>query len=458
VASDHSTDHPTGRPPGRRVNEHAGGRADGGTRDQLVRAGLELADELSLARLYAGLTARAVAERAGVTTGAFFHHFPTFADFADALALSFRAEHQDLSDDVTDMVDALEHERFADILRSILTSQWLLAVEAPELTRQFRGEMMLWSHHHQPLHAGADGFRTVGDVLAHTYRTRQDDAAAAWEQLLERTGLAFVEGFTAKRMATALTAFWQGLQIRRALEPAAVDDDLFPEVAALLTAAVVEGRGTLRPEDAGPGRGEAVARAFEAADLSPQARAGARRRRQTRRRIVDAATGRFTRGWEHVTFTEVAEWAGVSTQTVLNLFGSVRSVAAQTFRRHYGAYRDAMLARIDRDPAEALRSCLEVLARAAAEEPEPARALLSERLAAHARAGDDLPEGDIRVELPLVIVVVEPLERLGMDGARAVDVGSTLVNFTLTHAIPRPGRSGETAELALRLLPASPAD
>jgi AcrR family transcriptional regulator len=416
------------------------------TRDQLVRVGLELADELSLARLYAGITAKAVSERAGVTTGSFFHHFPTLADFADAMALSFLAEHQDQTEDVDDMVDAMDHDRFADIMLSVLRAQWELATGSRELVEQFRSEMMLWSHHHQPLHRPVGDLRTVGDVLERTYRTREDDASAGWHQLLERTGLTLIEGFTTGRMSTALTALWQGLQLRRALEPAAVDDDLFPEVATLLTAAVVQGRGVRR-------RLEDAAAPLDEADLSPQARSGARRRRQTRRRIIEASTGRFDHGWEEVTATEVAEWSEVSVQTVFNLFQSVRGVAASTFRRHYRAYDEAVQSRLPTDPLDALRAGLVVLALAAAQDPEPARALLSERLAAHGRHGDTLVEGDIRVELPLVLVAVQPLERMGLDGTTAVDVGSTLVNFVLAHAIPRPGRADETVELALRLLP-----
>jgi AcrR family transcriptional regulator len=194
---------------------------------------------------------------------------------------------------------------------------------------------------------------------------------------------------------------------------------------------------------------------LDEANLSPQARTGARRRRETRRRIIAAATGRFADGWEEVSASEVADWSGVATQTVFNLFGSVRGVAANTFRRHYRAYESAMRSTLDRDPPASLRAALVVLADAAATDPEPARALLTERLAAHSRHGDDLVEGDIRVELPLVIVLAEPLNRLGLPEDRSIDVASTLVNFVLSHAIPRPGRSDETVELALRLAPES---
>ena len=45
------------------------------TRDDLVRAGVELLDQLPWSGSLAGVTTAAVAEQAGVTTGSFFHHF-----------------------------------------------------------------------------------------------------------------------------------------------------------------------------------------------------------------------------------------------------------------------------------------------------------------------------------------------------------------------------------------------
>lgn len=419
------------------------------TREHLIAAGRQLADELPLNRSYAGLTTAAVAERAGVTTGSFFHHFAGTAEFADALARSYLEEHQDQTETVDDMLDALEHDDLATILKENLTETWQLMATDSMIGEHFRGQMHLFAHHRQALLNPSPELSRVGDVLRITYRIRQEDASRGWEQLLSQTGLTLVEPFTTERIATALTALLQGLQIRHAVDPGAVDDELYSDVATLLSAAILQPAGRRR-------RVVDVAATLDAdADLSPQARSGARRRRESRRRITLASTGLFDAGWESVTATEVADAAHVSTQTVINLFRSVRAVAASTFGTHVPAFRAALDERIDQDPLSAVHAALRQLALDAAADPEPARALLSERMAAVMHHGDDLTDGDIRVLVPIGLALPAALERLDLGGAQPADMAAALVNAVLAHAIPRPGRADESVDLALRMLPTS---
>ena len=418
------------------------------TRDQLIHAGRTLADELPLSRIYAGVTTAAVAERAGVTTGSFFHHFRTAGDFADALARSYQEEHHDQTETVDEMVDALDHDDLVTILRESLTETWLLMSADPLIAQHFRGQMHLFSHHGEALLEPNPELATVGDVLRITYRIRQEDASRGWEYLLAQTNLTLVEPFTTTRVATALTALLQGLQLRRAVDPDAVDDDLYADVSTLLAASILQPSGGRR-------RVADVAATLGAdADLSPQARSGAKRRRESRQRITEAATGMFAGGWESVTATEVAEAADVSTQTVINLFRSVRAVAASTFGTHVPAFRAAIDDRIQDDPLGAVQAALRQLAVDAAADPEPARALLSERMAVLLHHGYDLTDADIRMLVPLGLALPGALERLDLEGAESADLGSTLINAVLAHAIPRPGRADQSTELAMRLLPA----
>jgi AcrR family transcriptional regulator len=418
-----------------------------GTRERLIAAGRALVVELPLSRMYAGVTTGAVAERAGVTTGAFFHHFPTAAHFADALVRSFVEEHQDQAETIEEMVDALEYDDLLTIMRETLMDSWQLQTTDPDISAVFRGQMLLYAHHDQPLLDPTPELPDVGSVLRRTFRIRQEDAARGWNDLLDRTGLTLVEPFTSGRMATALTALSLGLLVRQAVDPGAVDDDLFAEVATTLTAAVTQ------PRSAGRRRASDVTAPADEADLSPQARSGARRRRETRRRISEAATGMFDRGWEALSATDVAEVADVSTQTVINLFGSVRGVAACTFVRHIRAYTNALHEHLDDDPLRALRDALRQLAVSAAADPEVARALLGERMAVTLHHGTMLADTDVRVEVPLALALVEALERLDLGGLEPVDLASAMANLVLSHAIPRPGRADVTAELAMRLLP-----
>ena len=422
---------------------------DTGTRERLIAAGRALAVELPLRRMYAGVTTGAVADRAGVTTGSFFHHFPTAAHFADALVRSFVEEHQDQTETIEEMVDALEYDDLLTIMRETLTDSWQLQSSDVDLCAIVRGQMLLYAHHDQPLLDPTPDLPDVGSVLRRTYRIRQEDAARGWADLLERTGMTLVEPFTTERMATALTGLSLGLQVRHAVDPGAVDDDLFAEVATTLTAAVTQ------PRSVGRRRAPDITAPADDADLSPQARSGARRRRETRRRITESATGMFDRGWEALSATDVAEVADVSTQTVINLFGSVRCVAACTFARHIRAYEAALHEHLDDDPLRALRDALRQLAVSAAADPEVACALLGERMAVTLRQGTVLADSDVRVEVPLALTLVEALERLDLGGLEPVDLASGMANLVLSHAVPRPGLADVSAELAMRLLPTS---
>lgn len=57
----------------------------GGSREELLDAGLEMLREFPLAKILRFLTAREVSKRIGMTTGVFYHHFPSQQDYCDAL-------------------------------------------------------------------------------------------------------------------------------------------------------------------------------------------------------------------------------------------------------------------------------------------------------------------------------------------------------------------------------------
>lgn len=415
-----------------------------------MRAGRELALSMELPKVFAGVTTAAAAERAGVTTGSFFHHFPTVATFVDAVCRSWMEERQPTADSVDEMVEALEHADLEEIVRGALAEVWGVAITDTNWQDRVRGQMVLFSHHDRPLSDPVDGLRTAGDLLGETYRRRTEDAVAGWADLLHRTGLVMEEPNTLEHLSVAMTALMTGLQVRHAVDPDAVDDELFARIGTLLSAAMTT---RASPGPTRPQLPEVLAGPEDDPHRSPQARAGARRRRDTRRRITEAATGRFRSGWEDVSGSDVAEWSDVSTQTVFNVFRSVRAVAATTFARHLPELERAAAAHRRDDPREALHDTLRALARLAAADPEPARALVGERLEATLHHGAELAENDVRVEVPLIAVLLPMLEQLDLGGADPADVAGSLVNFTIAQAVPRPGRAEETAGLAMRLLP-----
>lgn len=419
-----------------------------------MAAGIQVNDDLPLAKVFAGATSAKVAEAAEVTTGSFFHHFANAAAFADAIALSALAEHGS-PPEVEELVDALAHIDLAEVFRSALIDTWQIYTSDPDIARSLRKQMTLWSHHHQALASehviddrpeAAVTVRTVGDIIALDYRRRNLDAVGGWNYLLERTGRTVLEPFTMERLAVALSGMFDGLQIIHQVDPEAVDDYLFADVAAALALAVTVPRGSrVRLSDLSGSL-------LDDSHLSPQARSGARRRRTTRRRITQASTGIFDQGWEHVSISEVAERADVSNQTVINLFGSVRGVAAATFARFSVELGEAAAPLPGDTPPQVMRRALTRLAECAAIDPEAARALVGERLAALNARGGELTDDDIRIEVPLAETLLPIAYDLGMDALRATDAVSSTINFVLSQSIGRPNQEARTAELAMRML------
>ena len=421
--------------------------------DRLLRAGWEVLDGLSLSRSMAGATTASVARQAGVTTGSFFHHFANAADFADGLARAYLEDDPPVPDSLQDLIAALDEQVLADLIRDSMVTTWRRAIDEPEVAADFRGEMFLWARHREELCDPGDDYGTVADILRQRYRTREDAVAVIWSEMYHLVGRAPIEPFTLDRLATAFTALFQGLVLRHAVEPEAVDDDLFPDLVSVLVSSLSQ------PQGADHRMADLVAPFAIVHGDTPQARSGARRRRETMVRILDASAGLFADGWESITASEIAERAGVSVQTVLNQFHSVRAVAASTFAVHVpGVIEAAEMARTgDAGSGGILHAMLVALAEGAAEDPACARALLAERSATALQRGNHRGRFDIRLEVPLDDAVLGGLDGLDLGDAEPADLSVTLVDFVLGHAMIRAGRAAETADLALSLVGARPA-
>lgn len=431
------------------------------TRDDLIRAGLELNDELPIDKLFAGVTTAAVAERAGVTTGSFFHHFRNATEYAATIVRSYDRPRTLNTEVGQELSDAAANQQLSEALSTVLVDAWQLISGDPTLRAERRGQMHLFAHHltelppptddDGPITARSLDQRTVGDVLRDIYRDQVDGITDTWRRLLDQTEMRLSDPFDPRRLAVAVYSLILGLEIVHSLDPDAVDDHLFAEVTAALTSSV--SRLDLRLP-----RVIAAAELGQEPDVSPQARSGARRRQESRRRIVAATSGMFGEGWDSVSASEVAEAAGVSTQTVLNLFGNVRRVCAATFVRHLPGIEAAIEAADPERPADAVRGALLMLARAAADDPHPARALLTERVGVRAERGFDLDDDDIRVLVPIGIRMSPPVAAYAgveLTAPEIPDVSASVIDFVLGHAVPRPRRSQETVDLAMRLLPPS---
>ena len=134
------------------------------TRDDLVRAGVELLDQLPLERILAGVTTAAVAEQAGVTTGSFFHHFRNSSEYTAAVVRSFDRERRFERDAVSDLTDAIQHRRLSEAISAVLVTTWRILADDPQRQADRRGQMHLFAHHRVALPPNRHRPDTVTDT------------------------------------------------------------------------------------------------------------------------------------------------------------------------------------------------------------------------------------------------------------------------------------------------------
>jgi AcrR family transcriptional regulator len=416
-------------------------------RQELLDAAWDVIDALPLHKVFAGATAAAVSDAAGVTTGSFFHHFANSTEFAEAMVRSVATPPGDQDPTTDEFIDVLDHMEVTDAIRSASRHVWEMFTADERLAATNRHLLLLQAFQNTPLPEPDGGTTTVGQLLFRSQRAGELSGVAMSEEVLRRSRRTPVEPFTVERMVLALTALFNGLAQRHALDPGAVDDELFADVASVLVATLTQPVGSRRHV-------EDVA-ALDGLGLSPQARVGALRRDATRRRIVERAAGLFADGWDDVTASDVADRSGVSTQTVLNAFGSVRSVAAATFGRHL---QTVALPEDGRSGVEALRSVLVQLAAAASADAGAARALLDERLDDRHRRPLERSGVDEFVPLAELVepLVAAVLEGDGDEGPSADELTGAVVDLVLRQGVALPGDPDGAADLALRLVAVGP--
>lgn len=421
-------------------------------RQELLDAAWEVVDGLPLSKVFAGATAAAVSEAAGVTTGSFFHHFANSTEFAEAMVRSVATPTSDRDATTDEFIDALDHMEMADAIRTVSALVWEMFTSDEQLAATNRRSLLLQAHQDTLLPNPDGDVRTVGQLLFRTLRAGELNGITMSEEVLRRSGRVPVEPFTVDRIVVALTALFNGLAQRHALDPGAVDDELFADLAAVLVATLTQPVGSRRHvEDLA---------ALDGLRLSPQARVGALRRDATRRRIVERAAGMFVDGWEDVTASEVADRAGVSTQTVLNAFRTVRSVAAATFGRHLVHLEPPPEDLTPEQAVEMLRAVLGQLASAASSDAGAARALLDERLDDRHVRPLERPAVDEFVPLadlvePLVVAV---LDEQAAGRPSADELTGAVIDLAVRQGVALAGDPQAAADLALRLLGSEPVE
>lgn len=318
-------------------------------RSELIEAGISLLVEQRFQDLLATVETRAVADRVAVTTGSFFHHFRNRSHFAIAVAEAFEAA----------WTDRVEHLRAASTgftdhggtggVRPAAATEWEHLQDDRHASVV---QHLLWAVRDQPL--GDDTGRTAGDLLRACYAHLTERVQDPYQEATRLMGREMLPPFTPLDLTVVMTALEEGMQMRQAVDPGAVRNDLYTDaVAALLL-------GMTRPR---PGRADAFA-APELADL--EARFLVRRHgeddngvpAEVWRHIAESAAHLFIdRSAGDVGISEVAAAAGVTVAAVESQFGSVNAVAAAGWARHLPEL-EAVAASIEEEPIRRIEQVL----------------------------------------------------------------------------------------------------
>jgi AcrR family transcriptional regulator len=180
------------------------------TRAALLDAGAELLREEPVGTVLSQIKAPVVAQRAGRTTGAFYHHWDSQDAYQrDLLAYVLDpARIPSTSEAIAGITAGLQHGMSAeDVLRSATSGLFASVRADPYVPLWFA----LWARQGQD--------PAVHDLLLEHYRTVTRQLLPLYAALFAAVGRQLREPFTAEMFAVAITGVVQGLALRVAVEP-----------------------------------------------------------------------------------------------------------------------------------------------------------------------------------------------------------------------------------------------
>lgn len=176
------------------------------TRDSLLSAGLEILYEQPTGKAFSHVSANAVSGRAGVTIGAFYHHFPTQAAYLDALF--DRMYHRGLGaggiDEALDVVGqvAAAGGSFGDAIQAGI----LANLEALDPNGLFRAAQVM-------LLGDPPGLQS--DEIRRVMIGRHERTAEAYEGMRVALGREWREPFDAGAVSALVAAMLEGAATRK---------------------------------------------------------------------------------------------------------------------------------------------------------------------------------------------------------------------------------------------------
>ncbi len=258
---------------------------------QLLAAGVDLVHERAMGETLGHLRISDLARQAGVTSGAFYHHWPDGqeayrADLLDVLLAGDRVD----TDLLTGAVDGLEG------LRQATTR----AATASAGSREHRLELALWAH---------DDPRAIAGLLR---RARRTDAAwtAGLARFLTACGRAPGPGWDLPTLATTLVLLSDGLRTQELMDATRLTEVVDPSgrtwpLGGLL--AVVMLLGATEPGEVG---GALSREAAEASD--PRAEVTPKRRRLLDLGVAAALAQPTGNALDHIRADDVVARVGVT--------------------------------------------------------------------------------------------------------------------------------------------------
>jgi AcrR family transcriptional regulator len=180
--------------------------------------------------LFDRLQSRAVASRAGVTTGAFYHHFAGPDEYVEAL-LHF-ATTQDPSPEFASALAGYEPavEAGASFLEAVVAAGAGI-MEFQTDSNTFALALAVW--------ARMRGDRGARRLLDNMHRVAVNETSTYYEGVLVALGRELRPPFTMEDLARTLIALLEGLAIQRAVKPEAIPVErlgqLFVPLIVLMT-------------------------------------------------------------------------------------------------------------------------------------------------------------------------------------------------------------------------------
>lgn len=207
------------------------------TRERLLSAGLEILREEPAELVFDRLDARSVASRSGVTTGAFYHHFDGADGFVEALLqYSLEAEENPPFAAATPVFEQLigEGSDFAPAMSAAAAQM----MRFQDRNHTFTLQMAVWAKRARSV--------DISKRLRQMYRKVEDETADYYSGLLAILGREMRPPYEMRDLAGTFIALFEGLSLRRGVDPEATPDhrlgELLPPLILLMTREVGDAR------------------------------------------------------------------------------------------------------------------------------------------------------------------------------------------------------------------------